>query len=195
MKEWIQTYQGKQFYPDNPTEDMICIEDIAHGLSNICRYTGQCPEFYSVGQHSLIVTDVIFKRTGDLTLTLEALMHDASEAYLCDIPKPLKNLLPDYQKIEDNVSQVIFDKFNITYPLDPAIKVADVEVLAKEHENFIKNVYDLKFDQGAPIELESVKIVPIINSEHVEGIFQGVFLSLINKDESALREYLSFIWR
>lgn len=194
MKQWIQTFTGKQFYPHEPTADMICIEDIAHGLSNVCRYTGQCPTFYSVGHHSLIVANIIYKRTNDVKLTLEALLHDASEAYLCDIPKPLKILLPDYQKIEDNVSKVIYDKYNIKYPLNPSIKVADIEILAKEHEDLIENIYDLSFEYKAPEELKTVAIQSIY-SEDIELIFKTVFNDLINDNTDAISDDFSIIWR
>ncbi len=93
--QWIQTYTGKKFYPmDSKVED-ICIEDIAHSLSLLCRFNGHCTEFYSVAQHSVFVsnlvgkreekTDIFFKRLARL-----GLLHDAAEAYLGDIVSPIK---------------------------------------------------------------------------------------------------------
>lgn len=82
---WIQTFTGKKFFPLNPRVEDVCIDDIAHALSNVCRYGGHCRQFYSVAQHCCMVSDWIpeFK--------LEALMHDATEAYLGDMVRPVKH--------------------------------------------------------------------------------------------------------
>ena len=82
---YVSTYTGKQFFPLDPQQDQVDIEDIAHGLAYQCRFNGQTRYFYSVAQHSLIVAGLVPKR-----LYLAALLHDAAEAYMGDMVKPLK---------------------------------------------------------------------------------------------------------
>lgn len=130
----IKTFSGLYMNVFEPTEDMICIEDIAHGLSNICRFAGHTPQFYSVAQHS-----VLCARQAPKDYKLQALMHDASEAYLLDMPRPIKRRLPEYKRIEDNLMRVIAQKFNIPYPLDSVIKKVDMDMLQHEYDSMMKD--------------------------------------------------------
>ena len=82
---WIETYTGRKFFPLNPRARDLCIEDIAHALAMTCRYNGHCSEFYSVAQHSCIVSDLCEERW-----KMAGLMHDAAEAYLGDVVSPVK---------------------------------------------------------------------------------------------------------
>lgn len=104
---WINTLSGKHLDFTNISPDSICIEDIAAALSNICRFTGHLEEFYSVAQHSVRVSYLVPPE-----FALEALMHDAAEAYCNDISSPLKALLPEYRVIEDRIEAVIRSKFH-----------------------------------------------------------------------------------
>jgi len=124
----IRTVSGKYVNVFEPTPDMICIEDIAHALSNQCRFGGHLPRFYSVAEHSLNCSYLI----DDPELKLEALMHDASEAYLLDIPSPIKKNLTNYKQIEDGLMKVIFEKFGLSYPLHEKVKEVDAIVLQTE---------------------------------------------------------------
>lgn len=83
--QWIQTYSGKQFYPLRPDASLICIKDIAHALAMQCRYNGHSREFYSVAQHSVLVSNNVSRH-----YALWALLHDAGEAYLGDLVRPIK---------------------------------------------------------------------------------------------------------
>lgn len=123
----IRTYTGKSVNVFNPTADMICIEDIAHALSNQCRFGGHVPEFYSVAQHSVLCTQLLPR-----SLELAGLLHDASEAYLMDIPSPLKKGLINYKEIEDKMMSVIAEKFGFEYPLPEKVKEVDKIVLEWE---------------------------------------------------------------
>jgi hypothetical protein len=114
-----------------PAESEFTIDDIAHGLSNICRYSGQCSSFYSVAEHSILVSDIA---TG---FEFEALLHDAAEAFLGDITRPLKQMLPDYKRIEAEVERAILDRFGVTGPLPPQVKQADLRVLAAEQKQIM----------------------------------------------------------
>ncbi|HET8885571.1 MAG TPA: hypothetical protein VFM70_04370 [Salinimicrobium sp.] len=123
----IRTSSGIYINVFEPTEEMICIEDIAHSLAHQCRFGGHLPEFYSVAQHSVLCSLMVPEK-----LKLQALLHDASEAYLLDMPKPIKERLPDYKKIEDNLMQVIAKKFGFSYPLGKEVKAADGRLLEME---------------------------------------------------------------
>lgn len=124
----IRTSTGRYLDVFNPDPEMIHIEDIANGLSQMPRFAGQLPVFYSVAQHSIRCC----QKSKDPILRKSLLLHDASEAYLCDIPKPIKNRLPDYQKLEENLMKVIAEKFGIGFPLSPSVK--DIDRLMLEEE-------------------------------------------------------------
>lgn len=131
--DWIQTYTGARFYPLEPDAGLIRIEDIAHSLSMQCRYTGHTSRFYSVAEHSLILAKEF--HTG-WHYRLVALLHDAAEAYLSDIPRPLKRL-PEfafYREAEDRLQEMIFDKFCKFRWQDTitGIKKSDTLLLAQE---------------------------------------------------------------
>lgn len=115
--DWIQMQNGKPFWPLDPRLDEITIEDIAHSLSLQCRWNGHCREFYSVAQHCVLVAQEA--QEIEPRAALWGLMHDATEAYLTDVPRPLKPLLKGYKEAEDNLALAIIDKFNI--PFDEAI--------------------------------------------------------------------------
>ena len=115
-----------------PTLEMINIEDIAHGLSNQCRFAGQLPKFYSVGQHSVMCS--MYDEFPTIKVKLQALLHDAPEAYLMDIPTPIKRHLNNYKELENNVMKVIAEKFNIDYPFDGYVKWVDKDMLEWEWE-------------------------------------------------------------
>lgn len=124
---WIQTNSGIRFEILNPTVDMINIEDIATSLSKQCRYNGHCENFYSVARHSLVMS-----KMAPPHLKLVSLLHDATEAYIGDMVKPLKNLIPEFEVIEDKIWLVIADKFNLPMELPREVKDLDLRMLATE---------------------------------------------------------------
>lgn len=123
----ILTATGRYFRFNDPEGYEYDIEDIAHALSHLCRYTGHCNEFYSVAQHSVLVSMVVPK-----PLAMQGLMHDASEAYLGDVSSPLKSLLPNYKALEERVERAIYKSFKLPFPFDPHIKTADMRMLMTE---------------------------------------------------------------
>jgi hypothetical protein len=128
----IRTYTGKYVNVFEPAMDMIDIRDIAHALSNMPRWGGHTKKFFSVAQHSMAVAMML-----PTELMLDGLLHDATEAYLMDIPSPIKAQLPDYKKIEDELMVCIARKFKITYPFYQSIKAADKIMLEKEWNNLV----------------------------------------------------------
>jgi hypothetical protein len=132
-ENYIETVSGIRFQFLEPTWEMFKIKDIAHALSMNCRYTGHCSRFYSVAEHSVHVSNLL-NGTG---LELAGLLHDASEAYIADISSPVKNCLPDYKKIEDNISATLFAKYGLEYPVHPAVKHCDLVMLSTEAHHLI----------------------------------------------------------
>lgn len=124
-----------------PTEEMIRIEDIAHALSMQCRFGGHLPKFYSVAQHSVHCCEEVSE-----VHQLAALLHDASEAYLVDIPSPVKSGLANYKQLEDRLMKVIAKKFGFDYPLHPDVKIVDESMLHAEWEYLmLEKQHFLKF--------------------------------------------------
>lgn len=127
----IMLQSGAWFDFAAPQSSPFTVEDIAHGLANICRYSGQCTRFYSVAEHCLLVSETA------VGFELEALLHDAAEAFLGDITRPLKQMLPDYKRIEGEVERAIFSRFGIQAPLPREVKQADLRVLATEQRQIM----------------------------------------------------------
>lgn len=130
--DYISTFTGNRFYPLDPRIEQIDIEDIAHGLAFQCRFNGQTNEFYSVAQHSLLVASQVPQE-----LRLAALLHDAAEAYLGDMVKPLKVLMPDFSILENKVTDLIAEKFNVDFSDYDLIKLADLTALATEKRDLM----------------------------------------------------------
>jgi uncharacterized protein len=126
---WITTYSGLKMYPLDPRPEEICIEDIAHALSNICRFTGHCREFYSVGNHSFSVSMKV-----SIKNALWGLLHDASEAYLYDISRPVKAsaAFAGYRKIESRLQSVIVKKYGLSVVMPEEVKKMDDILLVTE---------------------------------------------------------------
>lgn len=131
---FVSTYRGHRFYPLDPCIDDVDIEDIAHGLAYQCRFNGQTSSFYSVAQHSLLVASIVPE-----CLRLPALLHDAAEAYLGDIVKPLKMLVPQFSVIEKQVAAIISQRFAVYECDHPQIKIADLVLLATEKRDLMPN--------------------------------------------------------
>lgn len=132
---YIYTFTGQKFFPLVPEPEKIHIEDIAHALGNICRYTGQSKKFYSVAQHSVYVSMDVPKK-----LSLAGLLHDASEAYICDISSPVKKLdsMRTYREVEEKLQGVIYARFGVPFSEPPAkVKDADMRVFRTEADSLM----------------------------------------------------------
>lgn len=132
----IPVLSGSQFSLLNPPVDKIDIEDIAHATANLCRFTGHTRAFYSVAQHCVIVSRLV---PSELALT--GLLHDATEAYIGDVSRPLKNALGGEHSaltlIEMRLHEAIAERFEIEWPFPPAIKQADNVALATEKRDLL----------------------------------------------------------
>jgi uncharacterized protein len=131
---WIQTYTGKKFYPLEPRIADVCIEDIAHSLSMLCRFTGHCRSFYSVAEHSIRVS-----RLCSPANQLYGLLHDQTEYVLNDVSSPLKRsgYFEDYRRIEKRLHVVMCQKFGLPEEEPAEVKEADLQMLATEARDLL----------------------------------------------------------
>ena len=149
---YISTYLGNRFYPFSGKIKDIHIEDIAHGLAYQCRFNGQTCAFYSVAQHSLLVANML---PGHLKLA--GLLHDASEAYVGDMVKPLKIFMPQYERFERQVAETINQFFGLEHIDHVAIKRADIVMLATEKRDLMPNSTEpWKMIEGYPRLKETI---------------------------------------
>ncbi len=133
----IRTTSGQYLDVFNPDPEHINIEDIAHALSNNCRFGGHTRRFYSVAQHCIFGAKALYGYAKDHTLALQFLMHDATEGYMLDLPRPIKREMKEYSVIEDRLMEAIAAKFNIPYPFPPEVKLMDQTALEYEWENIV----------------------------------------------------------
>lgn len=128
MTGWMQTYTGKAFRPLDPDPALIDPEDIAHALGMLCRYGGHSTVFYSVAEHCVLMSWAV-----PAEHAAWALLHDATEAYMGDVIRPLKHSMPEYRHAEARLSQCIADRFELP-TLEPPVVVhkADSRILLDE---------------------------------------------------------------
>lgn len=129
-----QTYTGKKFHYFDPSLEEIGIVDIAHALGNQCRFQGHCDRFYSVAEHCYHASYMVSEG-----YELEALLHDASEAYIGDVPGPLKSGLSEIIKpLEKEILQLILEKYDAkSLPFDESVKDVDIELLYWERRSLM----------------------------------------------------------
>lgn len=125
--DWIQTATGKAFWPMDPRADEIDPEDIAHALSMLCRFGGHSLRFYSVAEHSVLVSRHVPPHD-----RLWALLHDATEAYIVDVPRPVKRFMPEYDAIERGIQRAVCERFQLAPRMPDTVKSADYAILSDE---------------------------------------------------------------
>jgi hypothetical protein len=155
---YIQTVSGRRFNPLDPDPADVDIGDIARALSHQCRFGGNCRVYYSVAQHSCLAADLVAERGGDGGAVLWALLHDASEAYLVDLPHPLKHrseLGRMYAEVEDRLQQAICERFGLPSEPPPLLKQVDRALLATERRSVAHEAWDWpELDGVQPLDLD-----------------------------------------
>lgn len=174
---WIQTNSGRRFNPINPNPKAIVIQDIAHSLANICRFTGHCQEFYSVAQHCVLVSYICDKPNA-----LHGLLHDASEFAVSDVSSPLKRT-PEflaYRKVEDKLQIAICQRFGLAEKEPADVKAADRVLLATEARDLLPS---LRPDWDFPIKPLPFRIDPLPPKE-AKKLFLARFTELISQRDT-----------
>jgi len=183
--EHIVTYKGEFFTPLDPDIDQIHIEDIAHSLSLMCRANGHIDYFFSVAQHCINCALEAKSRGYTARVQLACLLHDASEAYISDITRPVKYYLTEYKKIEKHLQEVIYtkylgdnlpeDEFNLMDQIDNEMLKYELKELMKDKriydtEPSLKTTPSLKFKDHKETEKDFLKLYYAILHA---GIIQG----------------------
>jgi uncharacterized protein len=185
--DWMQTFTGKAFVPLDPRPDLIDRRDIAHALSLLCRYGGHASRFYSVGEHSLLISRALERDGAPLDVIRWGLMHDAAEAYLGDVIRPVKRSMPIYRDAEARLLEVIAAVFGLPYDgggregYGPEVAACDNRILLDERAELL-SAPPQKWDQEG-LDPLGVQVVGI-HSLTVEQLF------LERMDELGLTERL-----
>lgn len=168
---WIQTATGNKFDYANPRVDSISRIDIAHALDKMPRFAGHLNSNYTVADHCLNLSLLVPEHP---LFKLQALLHDAAEAYTMDIPTPLKDLLDNkFRRIEINIESAIFEHFNVPYPLSAEIKRYDAALCRAEAFHLSHN---------PPLENWHEKMSDInLPSTYVQVWDKGDYLSMLNR--------------
>lgn len=130
--DWMEIHGGSILYPLDPRAEEYNIQMVAASLSKQCRYAGHCKGFYSVAEHSILVSYCV-----PIQDALEGLLHDATEAGCVDVPKPMKVGMPDYNAIEAKHWPAVVKAFKLQKELPKSVMQADVEVLLAEKEQIM----------------------------------------------------------
>lgn len=186
-KDWIYTFSGKKFWPLDPRPGEVEIEDIAHALARLCRFNGHCESFYSVAEHSVRVSTQTEGHARGLKLgedeirrlALWGLLHDASEAYICDLSRPMKGswqIGKPYAGFEAGLMQVIAERFGLPWPMPQPVRYADEILLATEFRDLMPRC-------GVPDSLRAVaplpeKIAPFAHPYEAQQAFMRRFEGL-----------------
>lgn len=167
MQSSILTSTGKWFDILRPDPSLIDLCDIASALSKLCRFGGHCRQFYSVAEHSILAAKMMRQRKeNNPTLIRWALLHDASEAYVVDIPRPAKRQLTEYIKIEDAIQRAIAERFNLPWPMPQEVHEADNDILSLElraympeqTEHMLPLLPQMEFTDGLPAKTLSPRM-------------------------------------
>ena len=192
MSDYIRTSSGVKFYPLNPDPQGILIEDIAHALSLLCRGNGHVKVFFSVGQHCIHCAKEAEQRGYSTRLILACLLHDASEAYLSDITRPVKQHLQDYCRYEEHLLEVIYKKF-LGSPLSQEeqklVKIIDDDMLYYDLRDLLNEFVNESINESVGGQKPRTAPVMYSSFSYKERPFKEVeeeYLSLFRKYSDAL---------
>ena len=175
---YILTYKKIEFYPLDPKSEDICIEDIAHALSLLCRANGHFKHFYSVGLHSINCAKEAIARGYSDRVILGCLLHDGSEAYLADITRPVKKHLQKYLEIEDALQGKIFEKWIPSLTPEEKKQIFEIDDAILYYE--FTNLFGEKIFDYVPI-LKSKPNFEYVEFASVENDFLELFSKLTSK--------------
>lgn len=178
MSDCITTFSKVRFNPLNPKKEDILVDDIAHALSLMTRANGHFPEFYSVAQHSIFCCEEALARGYSNRVALACLLHDASEAYMADIIRPVKKHLSEYLEIEEKLQTFIYRNFLGEDLSDEELKLVSFIDNAMLYNEFIHYMdEELNIDK---VELLSSPDFKFTNFKEVEDKFKELFYKLVD---------------
>jgi uncharacterized protein len=156
--DWIQTASGNRFWPLDPRKSEVHVPDIAHALAMTCRFGGHSSEFYSVAQHSVLMARKAYQLY-DVETALLALLHDSAEAYLTDVPRPIKKYLEGFKAREDDILARILSEFWLPQKLPAEVKTLDNCILVDEARAFmggkdVTRTWDFAGGQSLGLDIE-----------------------------------------
>lgn len=155
--DWMMTASGLQYWPLDPRAEDVRLTDIAASLSKLCRFGGHSSRFYSVAEHSVLVSQIVPHEHA-----LQALLHDATEAYVVDIPRPLKRGLGSaYADIEELNWLAICDALGVSPEMHPCVKAADDAVLMAERDALLPSGGPRWTVDSAPADVPVVGYGPL----------------------------------
>ncbi len=170
---------GAKWYLTDPDPCAVSYKDIGASLSKLCRFGGHTNPFYSVAQHSVMCAWEARKAGLNERERLTVLMHDAAEAYLLDIPTPLKGLLPDYQKLERLTEQVIADALDLIYPFPDFVKEIDARMLATEQRFLMPRTRSYASPDAPPFDDIILKPSVCWTPDNAEDAFRTEYWRLV----------------
>lgn len=187
---WFQTYSQKKFFPLDPRVEEIDIADIGQSLSKLCRYNGHCRYPYSVGQHSLCVSLIVGKRAPEHALW--GLLHDAAEAYVGDMVRPLKHThaMGAFRDAEAGVMIQVAEHFGLAFPEPDIVKEIDDRILFSEADHILHGGYELWGVKGLPIRDDEWPDDLLARYGEIAGRYVGDQNEIID-----LRKFPELPWR
>ena len=167
----IRTYKGNWVNVFDPNPEIFDIEDIAHALSHQCRFSGHLKQYYSVANHSIFCYKEALSTGLGKKEQLTALMHDCSEAYLVDIPRPIKRQFPQYKSIESGLMYILSKIFGFSWPIPKEIEYIDNLALQLEWDYLM-------------IQNKNAPYVEVYSQEYAKELFLDIFKELKNGNVS-----------
>jgi 5'-nucleotidase len=184
--DWILTHSGVQFWPIDPRPEDVRIEDVAHALSLQCRFSGHCRYHYSVAQHSVLVSLHVPEEDA-----LWGLLHDAAEAYLVDLPRPIKRYSEMgrlYKELETALEVCIAEKFRLPLPVPPSVKIEDDRALMTEKRDIMPGSEKPWKETACPYPETIVRMQPITAEVLFLDRFRALELAEARKNAKAVEE-------
>lgn len=169
MKPEILLSSGRYFNFRDPDPEVVTVEVIAGSLSKMCRFTGHVSRFYSVAEHSVRCSYLVPDED-----RLEALMHDAAEAFIVDLPSPLKAMFPEYKALDNEIEQLVAKVFDLRWPWPPSIKRADLIMLATERRDLMPPTPGREFELLAGVTPDQNNVGLADGSP---GVWERMFLA------------------
>lgn len=167
----LQTYSGHIIDLNDLNVWDINLFDIAHALAMQCRFNGHCARFYSVAEHCVLVSKLVSPE-----YALSGLLHDAAEAYICDVPRPIKPFLQNYKEIENTVQSEICKSFHIPFPIPDEVMKMDLALLGDEYDKLMKKNNEMVWYLPEPRTGTKIKCY---NPKKAKKLFMKTYYKLI----------------